>query len=100
MASTKNFEVVVAIDFGTSLSGFAYSFNFEREKIYVNSNWTGSVGGAMWQVPTAVLFDNHQQFLAFGYNAEDEYCNYAQTDDEHDCYFFHRFKMLLNEQVC
>ena len=45
--STKNFEVVVAIDFGTSLSGFAYSFNFEREKIFVNSKWTGS-GGVWW----------------------------------------------------
>ena len=44
MAAKYNYLAVAAIDFGTTYSGYAFSFNTEPEKIICNKNWGQSLG--------------------------------------------------------
>ena len=39
-----NFDLVCAIDFGTTFSGYAYSFRTTPDKVDVNKNWAGAMG--------------------------------------------------------
>ena len=36
-----NYTVVVAIDFGTTFSGYAYSFTHDPENIHIMRKWEG-----------------------------------------------------------
>ena len=38
-AKSADFQIVAAIDFGTTFSGYAYSFASSREAVHVNKNW-------------------------------------------------------------
>jgi len=49
----------------------------------------------MFKVPTAILFDNKENFISFGHEAEDDYTGYADSNEEKDYLFFYRFKMSL-----
>lgn len=42
-----------------------------------------------------VLLSPQQEFMAFGYEAEDKYSDLAIDENHHDYYFFEGFKMLL-----
>ena len=99
MDPAARFEIAAAIDFGTTYSGYAYSYRYEKEKIHVNANW--SSGCALWKVPTAILFDDDHNFVSFGEDAENKYSEFAESDEEHKYFYFHRFKMMLynNEKV-
>lgn len=98
MEVAAKFEMAAAIDFGTTYSGYGYSYRYDKDKIHVNSNW--SSGSALWKVPTAILFDDQLKFMAFGEDAENKYSEFAESDEEHKYYYFHRFKMMLySEQV-
>ncbi|KAJ8297823.1 hypothetical protein KUTeg_024354 [Tegillarca granosa] len=57
--------IVAAIDFGTTYSGYAFSFRHEYEKdrmnIFANTAWTASGVGLMsWKTPTTLLLDKDQ----------------------------------------
>ena len=86
-------QITAAIDFGTTYSGYAYSYEYNQEKVYVNSNW-GS-GTSLWKVPTVVLFDENREFLAFGEEAENRFCQLAEQEKEDSYYYFSQFKMEL-----
>ncbi|XP_060563863.1 heat shock 70 kDa protein 12A-like [Ruditapes philippinarum] len=97
--SRSNHLVVAAIDFGTTYTGFAYSFKSDSTKI-VTSRWTGeNVRTATEKAPTCVLLSPDKRFVAFGYEAEEKYKELLEEDaknaDGH--YFFERFKMKLYE---
>ena len=93
-----NCEVVAAIDFGTSFSGYGYSYKHAKEKIYTKDNF--SRDSFTRKFPTAILFDDKQNFVAFGDDAVELYSKYAETYREHRYAFFHQFKMTLyNKQV-
>lgn len=96
IAGEKNFELVAAIDFGTTYSGYAYSYSFEPEKIFVNSKWPGGIQTC--KEATAILLDDKQQFVAFGEDAISRYSEYLDTDEEKTFYFFSRFKMVLYKE--
>ena len=91
--AAHRYEMVAAIDFGTTYSGYAYSYQHDKEKVHVNSNW--SSGSSLWKVPTVILFDDKHKFLAFGEKAENMYNEYAKCEEEHKCLYFERFKMVL-----
>ena len=96
--AASKYEMVAAIDFGTTYSGYAYSYRYDQDNIYVNASWAS--GTNLNKVPTAILFDENMQFLAFGEDAVTKYSNHAEMDEEKSYYFFHRFKMkLYNEKV-
>ena len=92
--------LVAAIDFGTTFSGYAFSFKswFETDptKIVTNSTWVaGQKNLISLKTPTCVLLKPDKSFHSFGYAAEEKYAELA-LDDEHDSwYFFKRFKMSL-----
>ena len=97
--AAQKFEMVAAIDFGTTYSGYAYSYHHEKEKIFVNSNWAS--GSSLWKVPTAILFNESFEFVAFGEGAENMYNEFAESEEEHSYYYFDKFKMMLfGVKVC
>ncbi|KAH3716330.1 heat shock 70 kDa protein 12B-like [Dreissena polymorpha] len=94
--------VVAAIDFGTTYSGYAYSFldEFKRDplKIYANSDWSDGITMVTTKAPTVVLFDKRGTFHAFGYEAETKYNELAGKEDHDGWKYFRRFKMELYEK--
>ncbi|XP_069129617.1 heat shock 70 kDa protein 12A-like isoform X2 [Argopecten irradians] len=91
--------LVAAIDFGTTYSGYAFSFRheFETDPLKVSaSTWpAGSRALVSLKTPTTVLLDKNQTFHSFGYEAEDHYSQLAEDDDHTEWYYFRRFKMML-----
>ncbi|KAL4230003.1 hypothetical protein ACF0H5_010391 [Mactra antiquata] len=97
--------VVAAIDFGTTFSGYAFSFRHDYDldalKIQTNQAWHCSSGQSMvsMKTPTTVLLNPDKTFNAFGFEAEDKYFELAEEDKHKDYYFFRRFKMLLYNKL-
>lgn len=97
--------LVAAIDFGTTFSGYAFSFlhDYKRDPLKISANtWTAGLGSLVsLKTSTCVLFDSTQKFHSFGYEAEEKYSNLALDDEHYDWYYFRRFKMMLyNKMVC
>ena len=49
------YKIVAAIDFGTTFSGYAYTFLPNKEKIYTNRNWGQTQGFLLHKTPTSLL---------------------------------------------
>lgn len=104
MADKEDQLLIAAIDFGTTHSGYAFSFENDYKvdplKISTNqNNWVaGSWGLVSLKAPTCVLLSPRQEFIAFGYEAEDLYSELAFDENHHDHYFFKGFKMVINEK--
>ena len=78
-APTESFLVSAAIDFGTTYSGYAFSWRDMPEKIYMNKGWiTDQL--ISFKTSTCVLLDTQKQFHAFGYEAENKYVYLAEND--------------------
>jgi hypothetical protein len=95
--------LVAAIDFGTTYSGYAYSFKDSWATVRTNS-WKGGEQ-LSYKAPTALLLNPDLSFKAFGFEAESFYANLTSDDDGtcRDFYFFKRFKLILKtelEEVC
>lgn len=104
---------VAAIDFGTTYSGFAFSWKFDWSKVQVIENCSGNF--LSMKVPTSLLLNPNKTFAAFGLQADTYYTEMAaknDSDSDSDSenngekkpnedykkyYYFHRFKMLLHE---
>ena len=96
----SDFLMVAAIDFGTTYSGYAFStisdFKHDPLKIHANQVWNAGGGQLMpWKTPTCLLLDGRQQFVSFGYDAENTYAELVEDNKHHDHYYFSRFKMRL-----
>ncbi|XP_060574349.1 heat shock 70 kDa protein 12A-like [Ruditapes philippinarum] len=92
--------LVAAINFGTTFSGYAFSFNHDYEidptKVTINQVWkTGSFTRISLKTPTILLLDNKKHFVAFGYEAEERYSEIVAEEGQNDYYYYRRFKMLL-----
>ncbi|XP_052799179.1 heat shock 70 kDa protein 12B-like [Mya arenaria] len=96
-ASKCDHLLVAAFDFGTTFSGYAFSFRNDPTKIQTNLGWNaGSQKLISLKTPTCVLLNPHKEFVAFGFDAENKYSNLAE-DNQHDGWMlFRRFKMLLH----
>eukprot|EP00058_Branchiostoma_floridae_P027775 XP_002613266.1 hypothetical protein BRAFLDRAFT_68231 [Branchiostoma floridae] len=81
---------VVAIDFGTTFSGFAFSFNHrEGERgILVNKAWGNDQGYQALKTPTCLLLDTEQQFHSFGFDAKEKYAQLEGADHNRQSTFF------------
>ncbi|XP_063402350.1 heat shock 70 kDa protein 12B-like isoform X1 [Mytilus trossulus] len=91
MSSSK--LLVVAIDFGTTYSGYAFSYISQREKVYTY-NWSKGITQTP-KTPTSILFTPRKDFRSFGYEAEEEYARLSQLKENREWYFFKRFKLTL-----
>lgn len=92
---------VAAIDFGTSFSGYAFSFHSDFKvdplKIITNNWKMGGTNAISFKAPSCILFDPEQRFHSFGFEAEDKYAQLASEEDHYTWYYFRQFKMLLYE---
>jgi hypothetical protein len=94
------FLVVAAIDFGTTYSGYAYSFIHSPMEIQSSHTWyAGTSSLASMKAPTCLLLNSDQSFDSFGYEAEDKFANIAADNLQGDYFFFTRFKMDLYRKV-
>lgn len=93
---------VVAIDFGTTYSGYAFSFIKDQEKdcIFMNRKWINEQGNPTSKTPTSLLLKPDQSFDSFGNKAVEKYAQLQDQNSEQRYYFFQQFKMsLLNDEV-
>lgn len=102
---------VAAIDFGTTYSGFAFSWKYDWSKVQVIENCSGNF--LSMKVPTSLLLNPDKTIAAFGLRADTNYTEMAEKNDSdsdsenngekkpkedyRNYYYFHRFKMLLHE---
>ncbi|XP_036295076.1 heat shock 70 kDa protein 12A isoform X4 [Pipistrellus kuhlii] len=96
VAEQQTFLVVVAVDFGTTSSGYAYSFTKEPECIHVMRRWEGGDPGVSSQkTPTTILLTPERKFHSFGYAARDFYHDLDPTEAKQWLYL-EKFKMKLH----
>ncbi|XP_029687857.1 heat shock 70 kDa protein 12A isoform X4 [Takifugu rubripes] len=96
MPSGPSFVVVVAIDFGTTSSGYAYAFAKEPECIHVMRRWEGGDPGVSNQkTPTTILLTPDRKFHSFGYAARDFYHDLDPSESKLWLYL-EKFKMKLH----
>ena len=97
--AVKERLLVAAIDFGTTYSGYAYSFrsDFQADPLKISSNqWQfGASKTASMKTPSCILFNSRQECDCFGFEAENKYAELCLDDAHHDWFFFRHFKMLL-----
>ena len=93
----EKYDVVAAIDFGTSFSGFAFSFNHRdgNDDIYMNREWGSAQGYSTLKTPTCILLNPQKKFLKFGFEAAEKYAELEDANDQ-TFYCFDRFKMMLH----
>ncbi|XP_052781386.1 heat shock 70 kDa protein 12A-like [Mya arenaria] len=90
--------LVAGIDFGTTYSGWSFSFKHEFEldptKV-ATKRWYGDQLVSL-KAPTCVLIEpDGETFSAFGFDAETKYTSLVEADEHDEWYFFKRFKMQL-----
>ncbi|XP_014818777.1 PREDICTED: LOW QUALITY PROTEIN: heat shock 70 kDa protein 12B-like [Calidris pugnax] len=91
MASKSVF--VVAIDFGTSYSGYCFSLASSTDQIR-QVYWGVEHGLKTPKTPTCILFNQKQEFRKFGYDALMKYKSLPSSETD-NWYFFQNFKMQL-----
>ncbi|XP_071144370.1 heat shock 70 kDa protein 12B-like [Mytilus edulis] len=97
---SDDYWFVVAIDFGTTYSGYAFSsrddFKKEPLKIISNQAWNaGSQRHFSLKTPTCLLLDDNEELVSFGYEAENRYTDIVMDREQNKYLFFQRFKMQL-----
>uniref|UniRef100_A0A8I6AR33 Heat shock protein family A (Hsp70) member 12B n=1 Tax=Rattus norvegicus TaxID=10116 RepID=A0A8I6AR33_RAT len=91
-----SFSVVVAIDFGTTSSGYAFSFATDPEAIHMMRKWEGGDPGVAHQkTPTCLLLTPEGIFHSFGYTARDYYHD-LDPEEARDWLYFEKFKMKIH----
>ena len=100
MASQVKRDVIIAIDFGTTYSGFGYVFpNASEDHIYVFQKWGRGQGISYSKTPTALLLTEKGELYKFGHAAVEMYGKQAMS--QKDCkklLYFEKFKLLLHSK--
>ena len=91
--------LVGAIDFGTSFSGWAFSFKHDNKKRPPGATvGTWNSGTFITEkTPTCILLKPDGTFDSFGYEAEDRYGDLSNKKQHSQYFFFRHFKMKLFE---
>ncbi|CAB5381563.1 unnamed protein product [Rhizophagus irregularis] len=80
----KDTRVLVAIDFGTTYSGFAYVHKDNPDNVVVNDSWPGKEGVS--KAPTALQYDKkYNKVINWGYTALVEDLDEVSDDSEEQC---------------
>ncbi|XP_063322816.1 heat shock 70 kDa protein 12A-like [Pelmatolapia mariae] len=85
---------IIAIDFGTSYSGYAFSLTprgAQNEPCL--RRWGKELGMDTPKTPTCILFNEHKKFLKFGYEAKTAFIN-LRGEEAKKNYFFENFKVV------
>ncbi len=93
---TDKHFVVAAIDFGTTYSGYAFSFTRDPDSIHMMRKWEGGDPGVSNQkTPTTLLLKPNGEFHSFGFGARDFYHDLEEAEAK-KWYYFEKFKMNLH----
>ncbi|XP_060595951.1 heat shock 70 kDa protein 12B-like [Ruditapes philippinarum] len=96
-SDVDNSVLVAAFDFGTTYSGYAFSFRDKPMDIQASQDWTYG-----YRVPsktaTSVLLTPSKEFHSFGFEAEDKYLGLTEEDTHKGWLLFRRFKMILHNK--
>lgn len=99
-ANVPKRDVIIAIDFGTTYSGFGYVFtNASEDHIYVFQKWGRGQGMTYSKTPTALLLTEEGKLHKFGHAAVETYSK--QSISKTDCkklLYFDKFKLLLHSK--
>ncbi|XP_013413356.1 heat shock 70 kDa protein 12A isoform X2 [Lingula anatina] len=91
--------VVVAIDFGTTYSGYAFSFTRDPDSIHMMRKWEGGDAGVINQkTPTCLLLSPEGKFHSFGYSARNFFHDLHPQEAKRWMYF-DKFKMMLHHNA-
>ncbi|XP_053398855.1 heat shock 70 kDa protein 12A-like isoform X2 [Mercenaria mercenaria] len=94
--------MVAAIDFGTTYSGWAFSFlsDFKSDRTKASARKWHSGSTQTDKTPTCILLrPDGKTIEAFGYDAENRYRDLIDSGEHEKYYYFRRFKMLLNKKL-
>ncbi|PFX18457.1 Heat shock 70 kDa protein 12A [Stylophora pistillata] len=94
----RSYLAVVAIDLGTTYSGFAFSFIKDKGKdaVFMNRDWANEQGAQTSKTPTCLLLKSDLEFDSFGYEAIEKYSSLQDKREENEYLFFKHFKMALH----
>ena len=97
---SAEWDIVVAIDIGTSFSGYAYSDKKEIQNKNINLNiWNANTTVSQTsKAPTVVLLDENKDFDSFGYEAEENFAEHVSNNTHGKYYRFCNFKMKLYQE--
>ena len=100
----STYLAVVAIDFGTTYSGFAFSFIKDQggDAIFMNMDWVNEQGAQTSKTPTCLLLKPDLSFDSFGYEVIEKYAGLEGEGEEKSIYFLIKhFNMALHsDEVC
>lgn len=93
-------DVIIAIDFGTTYSGFGYVFpDASEDHIYVWQSWGRSQGMTLSKTPTALLLTEKGAFHKFGHAAVEAYSKQSTSKkDSKNLLYFDKFKLILHSE--
>lgn len=94
-------KIVAAIDFGTTYSGFAFFLPRFLDSEVILQKWlpkTADQLEASLKTPTSLLLDDKNDFVAFGFEAEEMYKEYVEDERHKNFRFFKNFKMKLHRE--
>lgn len=92
-------DFIIAIDFGTAYSGYAFSMTPRGTEIEpFLKRWGKEVSMDTPKTPTCILFNEDKEFLKFGYEAKTVYIR-MRGQEAKKSYFFQNFKMELYGKV-
>ena len=95
----RKFLIVGALDFGTSYSGYAYSYSREPTKVFTRQWYSSTRGITVEKTPTCILFDKNKTFKAFGFKAEEDYGVHFDEGKGSDWCFFKGYKLDLYDEM-
>lgn len=92
-------QYIIAIDFGTAYSGYAFSMTAVEDEINPQlKSWGEEFGTESPKAPTCILFDEQEEFMNFGYEAKTTYYR-MPVQEAQNKFFFDCFKMFLYNRV-
>ena len=97
-----DYLLVVAMDFGTTFSGYAFSYKTKPYDIKLNKNWGANMGHQSYKTATSVLVNPKGEFEAFGFEAQQKYADLEEKNVTPEKYaLYEKFKMMLHgKKVC
>ncbi len=90
----EQIKLVIAIDFGTSRSGYAYAFKRDKSKIVGRTEWDKQPF-AYIKTLTQSLYNSDRKLESWGYSAMSRLAELRQNKSATDYTFFSTFKMAL-----
>ena len=93
-----SYLAVIAIDFGTTFSGYAFSMKTTKNEVIMNKSWGAEVGCQSYKTPTTVLIRPNESLHSFGFKAESEFADFDEEEISEGYQLFQRFKMELYDR--